>query len=429
MDEAGAERATSYPRRDRPCPWFPHLRFATLSTMSRNEIELRIRPAEKEDARFLAELWAYGFPGGAGADARLGALLGEGGPYGGLETCWIGEVGGRSVGGFRNLSLRMWLRGRAYPVQGLAAVAVASEARRMGIGRKMCRRALEVGVESGALLSVLFPFRADYYAELGYVLIGELERHDFPPEALPLFPEYRGVRRLSSEEGVELLPRFYADLLPRMHGPVERTPAVWTHLLSGVDQLCGVPGPNGGLRGYMTTEATHVATPERSTLRIRELLAEDAEAYRALLGWISAQRGQWARVQYDASRGERVHKLLTHPRVPGSPAARGLWFPSSVLLRGPMLRILNLPELLREAGAESGAVLPVRDEQLPQNAGVWAWGSDGVRQTGQGVPEQGFPIGLVTELFVEGTLPGQGGGGEGWDPALGIEDFRLLDVF
>ncbi len=397
--------------------------------MRHGDIDLVVRPAERQDARFLAELWAYSFPGEASSEARLGTLLEGGGPHGGLDTCWIAEGEGRPVGGFRTLPLRMTLRGRMNPVQGLAAVAVAPDARRRGVGREMCRRALRLGVENQQRMSALFPFRTSFYADLGYALVGELERHQFSPEALPLFPEYRAARSLSMQEAQELLPAFYDGLLPRLHGPVERTRQAWKHLLSAVEGVCGVPDGDGGLRGYATVDVAHASVPERSMLRVRELLAEDAEAYRSLLGWISAQRSQWGRVQYDASRGERFHKLLSHPRLQGQAPARGLWFPSSVLLRGPMLRILDLPGLLSDERIAERGVLAVRDDEIAENAGIWGWGRGGVQRSQEGTPGEGLPIGLVTELFVEGRLPGQAGARTEWDPALGIDDFRLYDVF
>jgi predicted acetyltransferase len=367
--------------------------------MRKGDGEVRLRPAGKEDARALAELWAGAFPGEPRIERRLESLLEEEGPHGGLSTCHVAEMEGRFVGGLRHYPLEMSLHGVSYPTQGLAAVAVAPECRRMGIGRRMCVEALRMGRESGCLLSTLFPFRSDFYARLGYTLVGELHRYRFNTAGLPPFGGREEVGSLSEERGPGLLADFYSRMLPRTHGLIHRTAAMWRDRLSGRKMVYGVYRDDGSLSGYLIATGSRERSPERHTLQVNELLAGDTDSYRALLGWLSAQRDQWPYIRHDALPGEHFHQLLPHPRTPGRAMARGLWFPSAFLLRGPMMRILDVDGTLEHAGIE-----PDTDTR-------------------------GIPIRILTELFLSGALPGQAEQLESWDPAMGIRDFRLLDVF
>lgn len=392
---------------------------------------LDLRPADEEDLIPLARLWAVAFPGERSVADRARRLQ-EGGAYGGLETAWVVERNGRLAGAFRAFELALHLFGRSFPTLGLAALAVDPAFRRQGVGTALCRAALRLGRDRGDLLCALFPFRVDFYARLGFTLTGEFHRYRFPPASLPLFPEGDRICMLSPDRRRPRVPEFYASLLPRLHGAAHRTGAMWTFLDEEDIQVWGLPSKEGkGLAGYMVTDSRPPRRSRGAELRIRELLVEDADGYRAFLGWLSGQRDQWAEITYDALPGERLQQVLSHPRLPGTGLGRGLWFPSATILRGPMLRVLRLAEVLDRLGLEEGSVLDVRDAELPENAGRWTGTGDGpperVRdQTGEG----GLPISLLTGLIAEGDLPGLAAPRSSeFVPAMGIRDFRILDVF
>jgi len=414
---------------------------------------LLLRAAGEEDARGLAVLWAEAFPGEPRVEHRLRVLLDGTGPFGGLENCWVAELDGQRVGGLRQFPLEMFLHGRASPVQGLAAVAVAPEYRRRGMGRQMCRQAMLMARRSGVPMSALFPFRADFYASLGYVLTGELHRYSFATADLPVFPGHERVRPVRDQDRMALLPPLYDSLLPRSHGLVRRSRAMWEDRLEGAGLVYGLFSRDGEIEGYLLARGVRGRSPERDTLRIQELVAGELESCRGLLGWLATQRDQWPQARYDAAPGDRFHQILPHPRIPGMAPARGLWFPSAFLLRGPMLRILDVPEVLGTAGLTDGSVISVVDPEIEENTGSWWVEGGGVTRReglagspGQpphvalppGPPYPGSPpspgplsgalsIQLLTELFLKRELPGQAAAD--WNPALGIHDFRLLDVF
>jgi predicted acetyltransferase len=405
-----------------PLPFLPHPNHGYLRPMSTfppsspssDELDappgqppVRLRRAEEADIPTLARLWSDAFPGSASAEERERELTAGDGPWGGLETCRVAEADGAFVGALKSYALRMSLWGEELPVQGLAAVAVAPEARRSGVGTVICRMALEEARERGDLLSVLFPFRVGFYARLDYALAGELHRYRFPPEALPLFEERKRVRRLGAEEAWERVPHCYEALRKGSNGLIRRPEGLWTRALGreGV-QVYGVEAENGSshaapgfLTGYMVASPRRARRGRGPTLRVRESGALDLGSYRALLGWLSAQRDQWREVVYDALPGEQLHRTLDDPRLLGRERARGLWFPSATLLRGPMARILDLEALVDLLGLSGG-------DQLAD-----------------------LPIRVLTQLFLSGSLPGEAQNFGGWEPVMGLRDFRLMDTF
>ncbi len=411
-----------------------------------------LRPAGETDIPELARLWAFTFPGERTPADRARALR-TGGPYGGVETAFVSASGSRLDGALRGLSLSLELFGRTVPTLGVAAVAVAPHARRRGLGSSMCRAVLEIGRARGDLLAALYPFRTDFYLRLGFGLAGELHRYRFPPEALPPSEGAGRVLRLDDPEDdgelppEALLPRIHARLLPRGHGLAARTPRRWQALLReaplafgilrkgvGPGELPGPGSPDDGAElfsGYLLGAVRKMRGGQGHGFHVEELLAEDRESYSAALGWMAAQRDAWRMIEYDALPGERFHELLDHPRLPGSRNQRTLWFPSANILRGPMVRILHPGALLGRLGADPGTRLSLQDTELTENTGTWEVppeGGDGRRVSEDPGPET-LSVDRASVLLVEGALPGLTLPRPGFDPLLGIPDFRLLDPF
>lgn len=333
-----------------------------------------LRHAGPDDIRPLAELATHAFPGRT-LEQRVRQLE-DGLPYGGIETAWVEEESGRIVGAFRGYRMTEYVAGAALPMLGLAGVAVAPDARRRGVGHRLCRRALRLGRERGDTVSVLYPFRPAFYRALGWGLVGELHAHIFRPQALPDADE-RDAVRLAHHDDDGAIAECYARVAARSNGPIRRERGAWRkHLDSPGTHVFAYD--DGGVRGYALVRYRHRRAPDAATLYVRELVAEDDTVYRGLLGWIAVQRDQWSRIRYDARPDEGFRHHLADPRPPGFRPARPLWFPTAHVLQAPMLRVLDVPAALRARrrwGDEPGVALTleveVSDAELPENQGPW----------------------------------------------------------
>lgn len=389
-----------------------------------------LEPAGESDVSALARLWNQAFPGDRTVEDREQRLL-DGGTHGGLDDVWVSRVDGRMAGALRTYRLRVHLWGRSYPAMGLGAVAVAPDFRRRGVGGVMCTEALRLARDRGDVLSLLYPFRVSYYRRFGYTLVGELHRYRFSPYDLHPFPGDRAVVWGSAEEDEDEVRSVYARVAERSNGLIDRTDRAWRFLRNS-DRLLFLFRPDGGrATGYL------VARPrkrrEGAELRVRELVAEDREAYEGLLGWIAAQGDQWRLVTYDALPSEGFHHHLAHPRRPRTGGRRDLWFESGGILRGPMIRVLDVARVLADAGVSEVTPLRIKDEQLAENDGLWEVGDEArrVEDGDGGLAGEVRTLGVaeVADLFVRGVLGSRAPHPAGWEPAIGIADFRLLDEF
>lgn len=341
-----------------------------------------IRHAVQDDIPGLADLWTRAFPGERTVEQRM-AHLEMGGVFGGIETAWLAERAGQLVGAFRAYALTQFLHGTAYRMMGLAAVAVDETARRRGVGRELCEDAVRIARERGDVLSVLYPFRPAFYRALGWGTVGELHTYRFRPESLtPYLPD--AVRR-ADERDAAGMAACYAAIAQQANGPIQRTPRIWRHHLDGNALHAYVTGDDR-VSGYLLVRFGRSGSPDERPLYVRELMAADQDVYRALLGWVSAQRDAWRVVLYEATPDEHFVHRLSEPRPPGFHSTRNLWAPVARIARGPMLRILDVPRAL-EQRTRWGPSAPVRfglelsDPIVPENAGSFDVEYDGSRAT------------------------------------------------
>ena len=403
--------------------------------MPAETLEIRLEHADENDIPAMAALWAEAFP--EKPAERRSREIREGLIYGDLTDCWVVRHEGRLAGALRTYRLVTWLHGRRLPTMGLAGVAVAPDFRRRGVGRRMCTEALRIAFDRGDVLSALYPFRVSFYRELGYTLAGELHRYVFDPTTLAAYPGWDRVVR-APDDGKAMAREIYDRVAPTTNGLIDRTTAMWSFLDRDGTYLYLHRDPRGRPTGYVVVRGRG-GSAERAHLRVRELIAENREAYLGLLGWLAVQTDQWGRILYDALPGEAFHQRLIHPRTEGSGTPRGLWFHSASILRAPMFRIVNLEAALSSEENErldrpdSEGVLPdgglqVRDGMLRENQGVW---KDGERATTSLDPVRSSVLGIgeATAAFMAGRLHGMPHPPLGWQPNLGLADVRVLDEF
>lgn len=324
-------------------------------------------------------------------------MLESGGRYGGLETVLVmRDAEGSLAGAGKIYRMESHIAGAPLPMMGLAAVAVAPAYRGRGLGARLCTEALRVAADRGDVVSALYPFRPDYYERLGWGLVGELHDYRFETAALPRYEESRHVRPAAATDG-DAIAACYARVAARSNGPITRDRRVWAYRLAGEELGVRPPptdaasetlrsGPglraivfdDGGVTGYALLRSASRRGRGDRTLEIREMVAESERAYRGLLGRVAARSDRWPLGRHFARPEERFGDRLSEPRPPGRPTARSLYFPTARIVRGPMLRVLDVAGALRarpwfEAGGARAGCLRIRvpDAQCPENEGPW----------------------------------------------------------
>jgi len=225
----------------------------------------------------------------------------------------IAERDGELAGAMRLYDYEMNVRGRDALTGGLGSVAVSLVHKRRGIARAMVDWYIDDYRRRGASFAALYPFRLDFYRALGFGYGTPMQRYRFAPAALR-DDGARGTPRLLGETDLDAILACYERVRASTHGLIKRHRTPMERALRDAElRYVGVED-GGTLRGFMQTKpiaGDHLMN--RDELEVRDLLAEDDAYAAALLGYLRAQRDQFARVTIE-TQDAGFYLAATDPR-------------------------------------------------------------------------------------------------------------------
>ena len=335
---------------------------------------LRYRAARRTDVDTLAEL-AYRAYRMRSAEAYREFFTEH--PRFTLRDVRVGELDGEIVSSLVLYPLHAFVRGQSLGVTGIGSVAVSPEHRRRGIAEAFLRATLREMRQRGDALSVLYPFRNDFYRKFGWGLIERPNLLSFPPALLPPSDEVRRVRRLRLPDRPVVQELYDREMQAHGHWALARRPEWWEKRLWGYegDWVVHEGRRRGQIEGYLQYQIDAGDGPWKLIVTVNEFLASTPAAYAGLWGYLHAMRDQaseiviatpgdglWPTVLGDAAnlRGELKLGVL---RTGGHSG------------HGAMLRLVDVKGALERvpvAPAARGEVtLEVTDAILPLNARAW----------------------------------------------------------
>jgi predicted acetyltransferase len=220
----------------------------------------------------------------------------------------------------------------------------------------------------GTPLSMLYPFRHDFYRSLGWGLTSAMHRYRLRPSSLPEHRERGRVRPLEPGD-VGAVRRCYERFAAQGTGLVSRAEPVWQSMLSPeLVRVAVVPSREIArtIDGYLIYRMIPEGGSQAIELEVVELVSLHDDARLALLGFLSAQRDHVSRIQLAVPADEPLFAVLSDPRGPSTELVRGLLMISAELVVGAMTRIVHLGAALRARGWEGpdGEVAIQMDDPL-----------------------------------------------------------------
>jgi predicted acetyltransferase len=337
---------------------------------------MQIRTATELDLATLTQMGCESFPSGYGYEERL--KLYKEHPRRKLERdVLVGEVDGRIVVSLSAIPYTIWLGGTTLPMLGIAGVANALDARRQGYASKLCIEAIKRGREQGYLISILYPFRYDFYKKLGWGAIGELIEYRFSPKNLTAYENHKNVRRFNTND-LELLMNCYQRFVEKHNCLAERPITVWQGKLKSIqdrEAILMVYERDGKITGYLNFSFKSGQEMLSQEVIVNELIYEDKESYQGLLGFLATISDQVAVIRYWAQVEEAFHYLLKDPRNVEKPMLGGLVSKTGNYGLSYMLRVLHIEETLKSRtnynNVTGTVTLEIEDEQIPENNGTF----------------------------------------------------------
>jgi predicted acetyltransferase len=244
------------------------------------------------------------------------------------------------------------------------------------VGEALLRATLRELRTRGDALSLLYAFRADWYAKLGWGLSEVAHLLSVPPTALPASEESRRVRKaqIPDRPNVQAL---YDRVAREGHFSLERRPEWWEKRLwtAGGDWVVYEGKRRGDIEGYLQYEVDSAEGPWKLVITVNEFVAATPAAHRGLWGYLHALRDQAAEI-VAAVPSDNAWLSVLGAAVNQRPGVSVRTLQDAGNLGyGAMLRLVDakagLEALPLAPGSRGELVLEVRDAQLPANARAW----------------------------------------------------------
>ncbi|MEI4274228.1 GNAT family N-acetyltransferase [Klenkia sp. LSe6-5] len=319
----------------------------------------------------LAEAWTLGrwaFGGPAEAPPRAMVAIPE------VHRWGAYDASGRLLGKVTDHEEHSWWGGRPVPAADVSGVAVAPEARRGGLARRLLTEALAAARDRGAAVSALYPTVSAAYRSLGWAVTGVLGSAVLDTAALPAAREPGVVLRPGTPADRPLVVDLYEQVARGFDGPLTRRGGRWEldptaeqPLGDGVDLLT-VAEEDGRVTGALGYERGRGYGAD-AALDVSDLLATTPTAARALVDVLAGWRTVTRTVDVPVLLGDAVSQVLPLERA----TARGA--------KAFMHRLVDVERAVAARGwprhVRGAVTLGVVDDVAPWNTGTWRVELDG----------------------------------------------------
>lgn len=285
----------------------------------------------------------------------------------------LAERDGRPVGTATAISLRMWIRGSAFPCQGVAWVGAIKTARRKasagaakspGVASSVMQQILRKAREREQVVSALMPFRSSFYAHFGFGVVERRFEWLVPLSVLPAV-DADSVRMYRPED-LPAVAELRQRCIERGQCQPERPLGAFAVQKPEWDKSIIVVDCDsaGAMHGWLVfQQAWH---ENRAVVRVNEMHHDSPATFMRLLSFIGSLRDQyyWASITLPADMP--LNHLLREPHVTtwnGQPHAMNWLRPITRM----QMRVLDHKRLIEgmhlPKGASGSAVVAVHESE------------------------------------------------------------------
>ncbi len=321
---------------------------------------------------------------------------------------------GKLLGGARYLDFTMNLHGTRAQAGGLGLVAVHLAHKKEKVARDMVRHFLRHCRERGVCLAMLYPFRHDFYKQMGFGYGSPVYQYRVLPSALPKGPSKSHVRLLNKGD-LDAVLACYARQVQRTHGMIEKTTWEKARLFDRPEVYMAGCWLGDALQGYVVFSFRQPIRDNDyiNDLHVTELYYDTREALAELLAFLRSQADEVRRVVFSV-QGEGFHHLFADPRDGSDASLHPISHQIGQVGLGLMYRVVDVPGAFRVlqnrdfGGQTCRLKLTVHDTFLPENDGSvlihFADGKARIMDSGEHDVEVQMDVAEFSSLFM-GVIP------------------------
>jgi predicted acetyltransferase len=289
---------------------------------------------------------------------------------------YVGLYRGETLQGVARLhDFQMNVRGTSIAAAGIGMVAVDLAYKKEHVARDLMHGWLEYCRKQGISFALLYPFRPDFYKQMGFGYGTKLNQYQVPPSALPQNGDKSHVMLLGVDDK-QLVGDCYARVAKRTHGLILKTDEELNRFFSNPAKRVVGYREGNTLRGYLVFSFKTAAPNEFLTydMLVEEMVYETRDALLGLLSFLRSQSDQIRRIELN-TQDEDFHLLLSDVRDGSNVLLPSVYHRSNVQGVGIMYRVVDVRrtfELLHPVnfGGESLRLrINVSDSFLTENDG------------------------------------------------------------
>ena len=280
--------------------------------------------------------------------------------------------GGRLLGAMRLHDFTLNARGAKIKAGGVGFVAVDLLHKKEHVAKELLEAFLRICQQRGQHMAMLYPFRPDFYRQMGFGYGAKISQYRVRPAHLP-----RGSKahlHMLTAGDKPLLAACYSRFASARHGLIDQTPAELDALFNAPENRIVGYKHDGEIQGYLVFS---FAQERQDNFFLNNIVAsalvyQHRAALAELLAFLHSQADQIAHVIFNTGE-DSFHQLLFDPRNGTNNLLAGLGQETNTQGLGIMYRALNTAALFEALGGcdfngqSCKLKIAVRDTFLPAN--------------------------------------------------------------
>ncbi|KGR79193.1 GNAT family N-acetyltransferase [Ureibacillus manganicus] len=281
------------------------------------------------------------------------------------------------IAGMRIHYYEMNLFGNKVSIGGVGLVAVDLLRKKEQAAKKLIEQFLQIFKEKGVHQVALYPFRPDFYKNMGFGYGSSIYQYLLEPASFPKGPSKQHLHYVN-EEDMELLSFCYNRVVESRHGMFYKTAHEWKALFKNTENRIVAFRKNQKVQGYLvfTFQKQSETNFMLNKIVIKEFIYETPEALLELSTFLNSQADQVQRIEWN-TQDENVRFFVNDARNGSSDLIPSVYHPSATAGVGLMYRIIHVKGFMQQISQRFSNVpdlkwkLYVKDSFFPENQGEY----------------------------------------------------------
>lgn len=278
----------------------------------------------------------------------------------------------KMLGGMILQDFEMNFNGTMIKAGGVGSVAVDLLHKKERVAKDIISYFIDFYRQRKVSLTMLYPFRPDFYKQMGFGFGTKMNQYKIKPSSLPKVQEKENTYFLQEKDKEQLID-CYNRFVVNTHGMIKRTNTEISNIF--------VPGKTTivyrrddkieGFLSFFFKKASEINFLKNDIL-VKEFIYNDLEAQKQLLNFLHTQFDQIDRIIIN-TQDEHFHYLLNDPRDDSDNCFAPVYHQSNLQGVGLMYRVIDTPgffEQLRDQSFGSQSIklkLNIRDTFVEEN--------------------------------------------------------------